>query len=83
MKIKIYSVAEKSPPINESIMRWHILENGMVSHVGFDKAMVAIPDDEEELQYCRENQEHETMTWGQRSMKYDDYWSHSVVSRGE
>ena len=84
MKLKIYSVAEKKPPINEPVFLWTIDKEGNIQNIEEAIANVSIPHD---------NEIHlvptgivKDMVWQTDlaiEMRYDDLWSYSIVEKGE
>lgn len=82
MKVKIYSVIEKKPPIDEELIKWNIEDNNILEFK-FVEAYIAIPEDEEELALIPK-QNVPDMIWNDGSdMLWDDKWSYSSVSKGE
>ena len=85
MKIKIYSVAEKKPPLNEEVIVWTVDEDSNVMDTQKTMAKLAIPDCEKEEKLIDTNIV-KNMAWVSSlssDMKYDDLWSYSVVDKGE
>ena len=86
MKIKVYTVEEKSPPLNEPLFLWK-------SEDGID--IDDVPDIVEvHLAICREDELdllpdgcHPRLQWSKwnygQEMYYDDLWSYCCLSRGE
>ena len=84
MKINIYSVAEKHPPIGETIIRWYLEENGDVDFTRFDRAVECRTTDPEEIALCLETGESPDFSWEEHGGMYKtDLWSFCCVSKGE
>lgn len=82
MKLNIYSVIEKTPPIDEDLILWTIDENEVVDFK-FVEAYIAIPEDEEERALIP-NECHKEMIWSNGyNMRLDDKWSHVAVSKDD
>ena len=84
MKLKIYSVAEKKPPVDETILLWEIDNEGNILNVEEAIANVSIPHDDEI--HLVPTGVIKDMVWQTDlaiEMRYDDLWSYSIVEKGE
>jgi hypothetical protein len=82
MKVQIFSVIERKPPIDEQLIKWEI-DNGNILGFSFVEAYIAIPDDEEELSLIPKGVSQD-MIWSDGfDMMLNDHWSYSVTTKGE
>lgn len=82
MKVQIYSVIERKPPIDEQLIKWEI-DEGNILEFSFVEAYIAIPDDLEELSLIPKGVSQDMIWSNGFEMRLDDHWSYSVVSKGE
>lgn len=81
MKLNIYSVEEKDPPVDEVIIRFRLNDDSIVQ-LKFDTASIAIPE-EDELEFILSNV-HKQLVWDSgEDMLLTDLWSYTTVSRRE
>jgi hypothetical protein len=81
MKLNIYSVEEKDPPVDEVIIRFRLNDDSIVQ-LKFDTASIAIPE-EDELEFILPNV-HKQLVWNSgEDMLLTDLWSYTTVSRGK
>jgi hypothetical protein len=81
MKLNIYSVEEKDPPVDEVIIRFRLNVDSIVQ-LKFDTASIAIPE-EDELEFILPNV-HKQLVWNSgEDMLLTDLWSYTTVSRRE
>jgi hypothetical protein len=81
MKLNIYSVEEKDPPVDEVIIRLR-LNDDSIAQLKFDTASIAIPK-EDELEFLSPIV-HKQLVWDSgEDMLLTDLWSYTTVSRRE
>lgn len=81
MKLNIYSVEEKDPPVDEVIIRFRLNDESIVQ-LKFDTASIAIPE-EDELEFILPNV-HKQLVWNSgEDMLLTDLWSYTTVSTRE
>jgi hypothetical protein len=81
MKLNIYSVEEKDPPVDEVIIRFRLNDDSIVQ-LKFDTASIAIPE-EDELEFILSNV-HKQLVWDSgEDMLLTDLWSYTTVSTGK
>jgi hypothetical protein len=81
MKLNIYSVEEKDPPVDEVIIRFRLNDDSIVQ-LKFDTASIAIPE-EDELEFILSNV-HKQLVWDSgEDMLLTDLWSYTTVSTRE
>jgi hypothetical protein len=81
MKLNIYSVEEKDPPVDEVIIRIRLNVDSIVQ-LKFDTASIAIPE-EDELEFILSNV-HKQLVWDSgEDMLLTDLWSYTTVSTGK
>jgi hypothetical protein len=81
MKLNIYSVEEKDPPVDEVIIRFRLNDDSIVQ-LKFDTASIAIPE-EDELEFILPNV-HKQLVWNSgEDMLLTDLWSYTTVSTGK
>ena len=86
MKLQIYSVSEKRPPIEETIILWKIDENGIIYDMKEGEANIAIPESQEELEMIEPGIVTDAV-WvdenGSTEMWLTDKWSFLSTQPGE
>ena len=81
MKLNIYSVEEKDPPVDEVIIRFRLNDDSIVQ-LKFDTASIAIPE-EDELEFLSPIV-HKQLVWDSgEDMLLTDLWSYTTVSTRE
>ena len=84
MKLKIYSVAEKKPPVDETILLWEIDSKGNILNVKTSIAKISIvEEDETGLIPVSVVKDMIWVNYIGTDMSYSDLWSHSIVDKGE
>jgi hypothetical protein len=96
MKLMIYSVAEKTPPLNERIIAWgtRTCPAGMnpdtLEYLGEDRICVCKVDEgdpvatQETIEQMEKDGIHTSLAWeGGGDLYLDDLWSYTVPSNGE
>lgn len=82
MKIVIYSVIQKRPPIGENLIKWTIVDGEILQNCQVE-AYIAIPDDEEERSLIPVHIVPDMIWSDGTSMAWEDFWSYSIVTKGE
>jgi len=85
MKLRFYSVAEKTPPIGESIFKVSVKENEILGMLPCKAILQAV--EELEKQFLTTNT-RPLLTWdmgelGCFDMRYDDLWAFRTIEKGE
>ena len=86
MKLVIYTVSEKRPPVDEDIILYDIVD-GEIQNMEFAQAHIAIPENDEERALVPTGTV-EDLIWSKDSstladdMRFSDHWSFSVTSNG-
>lgn len=81
MKLNIYTVLERRPPIDEPVILWDI-DKEEIFGMHFEMAIPSIPDNEEEKALIPV-EEVPDMSWEKREMRWKDRWSYSFTLGGE
>lgn len=86
MKLLIYSVSERRPPIEETILRWEIDEDGNIYDMHEGEANVAVPESKEEFDLIEPGTVNDAV-WvtenGSTEMWLTDRWSFLSTQPGE
>lgn len=78
MKLEIFSVVQKKPPVDESLILWNIV-GGRIIDMNFIEAQIAIPENEEERNLIPVG-EVPDMVWDNGySMHWSDRWSYTKI----
>lgn len=78
MKLEIFSVVQKKPPVDESLILWNIV-GGRIIDMNFIEAQIAIPENEEERNLIPVG-EVPDMVWDNGySMRWSDRWSYTKI----
>lgn len=82
MKLQIYSVAERRPPLGEEVMRWEVESGEVINTPFFDEAHVAVADEQDKP--LLDETAIQDMEWRSGGdMHLEDLWSHCILSKGE
>jgi hypothetical protein len=79
MKLIIHTVAEKTPPVGETVFIWDIGSGGTIGGLRVATAKIAVTE-EADIRF------HQGLIWSRESgaygMRLSDHWSYSVTSNG-
>ncbi len=86
MKLPIYSVSERKPPLGENVIVWVLDDEGNIDNMRVTQANIAIPDNKEEEELIRPGVSKE-IVWSDDGMAtevwLDDVWSFMEVKHGD
>ena len=86
MKIPIYSVSERRPPVNEEILKINVDDDGYIDTIIKAEASIAVPDDPEEEALIPPGTVKD-LVWSlegtSEDMWLDDMWAFIQVKQGE
>ena len=82
MKLIIYSVSERRPPINENLLLWS-MNDKVIYDVDIVQANIAIPDNAEEEESIPIGTVKDLIWSRGEDMCFDDLWSFVEVKYGD
>jgi hypothetical protein len=82
VKIPIYSVIEKRPPIDEQVIKWDI-DGSEILDFAFVEEYIAIPDSPEELELIPKGVVTDMIWSSGFDMRLNDKWSYTTAQKGE
>jgi hypothetical protein len=85
MKINVYSVAERRPPVGERIIRYGVFgEENEIAGISFGEAAIAVVE-EDDLEFCAPDLVTDMVWVGDlaEDMKLDDLWSFAEIKIGD